>query len=314
VDAVDKGGEVGARTRRAGRGEVASAFAGSMQAVDLGGDGRGGATTGPGGVNVGHGAHQAMAGGSDQVQYQHQPLPEIGGHQHQPVTQPPGQQGGAQVSLQSGVAKVVDPLTGKKERKVRNVWAVPFYRESEKNRLLLDEVLRQNPFSAKFGKVKAMWDSISAELNKKDAFHKSQCDHQGCQNQVKKLVDYWERRRTVQAQLQNKLSEWEKVMEKMIEAKNQSEYQKNIRKTPVVSFEEEMLIYNQGGSLNKRPRFELNNGGVLEPTLDNLHPSNTELMKLLKEHSDKLAAIEVTVNTLKDVQSKVVSILAEREA
>ena len=131
---------------------------------------------------------------------------------------------------------------------------------------------------------------------------------------MKKLVDYWERRRTVQAQLQNKLSEWEKVMEKMIEAKNQSEYQKNIRKTPVVSFEEEMLIYNQGGSLNKRPRFELNNGGVLEPTLDNLHPSNTELMKLLKEHSDKLAAIEVTVNTLKDVQSKVVSILAEREA
>ena len=301
---MDKGGEVGARTRRAGRGEVASAFAGSMQAVDLGGDGRGGATTGPGGVNVGHGAHQAMAGGSDQVQYQHQPLPEIGGHQ----------QGGAQVSLQSGVAKVVDPLTGKKERKVRNVWAVPFYRESEKNRLLLDEVLRQNPFSAKFGKVKAMWDSISAELNKKDAFHKSQCDHQGCRNQAKKLVDYWERRRTVQAQLQNKLSEWEKVMEKMIEAKNQSEYQKNIRKTPVVSFEEEMLIYNQGGSLNKRPRFELNNGGVLEPTLDNLHPSNTELMKLLKEHSDKLAAIEVTVNTLKDVQSKVVSILAEREA
>ena len=72
MDAVDKGGEVGARTRRAGRGEVASAFAGSMQAVDLGGDGRGGATTGPGGVNVGHGAHQAMAGGSDQVQYQHQ--------------------------------------------------------------------------------------------------------------------------------------------------------------------------------------------------------------------------------------------------
>ena len=47
---------------------------------------------------------------------------------------------------------------------------------------------------------------------------------------------------------------------------------------------------------------------------DNLHPSNTELMKLLKEHSDKLAAIEVTVNTLMDVQSKVVSILAEREA
>ena len=92
MDAVDKGGEVGARTRRAGRGEVASAFAGSMQAVDLGGDGRGGATTGPGGVNVGHGVHQAMAGGSDQVQYQHQPLPEIGGHQHQPVTQPPGQQ------------------------------------------------------------------------------------------------------------------------------------------------------------------------------------------------------------------------------
>ncbi|QDZ19242.1 hypothetical protein HOP50_02g17570 [Chloropicon primus] len=198
----------------------------------------------------------------------------------------------------------------KKERKIRNVWAVPFYRESEKNKLLLEEVLKQNPFSAKFGKVKAMWDSISSALNQKEVFHKSQCDHQGCQNQVKKLVDYWERRRTVQAQLQNKLSEWERKLEKMIEAKNEIEYQKNIRKTPVVSFEEEMLIYNQGGNLNKRPRFELNNGGVLEPTIDGTaHPSNKDIMRVLDVHSSSLQQIQEVLSSMKSAQEKILSLL-----
>ena len=151
-----------------------------------------------------------------------------------------------------------------KKRKTRNVWAVPFHRESEKNKLLCEEVLKQNPFDVKFGKVKVAWESIADELNKNSAFTKSHCDHQGCQNQVKKLVDYWERRRNVAVKLQHKLTDWEKLLEKVISMKQQNEYRKN-QKRSIMSFDEEMLLYKTmvdttgdvGGNANKRNRLEL---------------------------------------------------------
>ena len=41
----------------------------------------------------------------------------------------------------------------RKERKVRNVWAVPFYRKSVKNKLLLAVVMEQDPFLAPLGQL-----------------------------------------------------------------------------------------------------------------------------------------------------------------
>mmetsp|Transcript_14438 Transcript_14438/g.27900 ORF Transcript_14438/g.27900 Transcript_14438/m.27900 type:complete len:211 (+) Transcript_14438:278-910(+) len=194
-------------------------------------------------------------------------------------------------------------LTQKKERKVRNVWAVPYHRDSEKNRLLVNEVLKQNPFTAKFGRVKAMWDSISEALNKEDIFTKSQCDHQGCQNQVKKLVDYWERRRSVRAQLNNKLSEWEKILEKLVESKHQSEFQKR-KKVPVMSFEEEMAIYNQGGSSFKRAKLD---DGILE--VDNTQIAN--ITKQLEEQAETLKRLEVMLAESKEFERKVLASLGK---
>jgi len=138
----------------------------------------------------------------------------------------------------------------KKDRKTRNVWAVPFHRESDKNKLLCEEVLRQNPFDVKFGKIKVAWVAIAVELNKSALFSKSYCDHQGCQNQVKKLVDYWERRRGVAAQLQHKLSDWEKMLEKVIELKHQNDIRK--QKKSIMSFDEEMLLYTKNNSGQRR--------------------------------------------------------------
>ncbi len=172
---------------------------------------------------------------------------------------------------QAGAPSTVSDIV-KKDRKVRNVWAVPFHRESEKNRLLVQEVMKQNPFSTKFGKVKVTWDSIAQALNKAAVFQKSRCDHQGCQNQIKKLVDYWERRRSVHAQLQNTLTDWEKDLEKLIEIKKESEHIKN-KRPPVMTFEEEIQIYNQGGL--KRP-----------------WQDTSEISKVLEEHGKKLRRIE----------------------
>mmetsp|Transcript_9575 Transcript_9575/g.19120 ORF Transcript_9575/g.19120 Transcript_9575/m.19120 type:complete len:219 (+) Transcript_9575:59-715(+) len=182
-------------------------------------------------------------------------------------------------SREAGAPELSDVV--KKDRKVRNVWAVPFHRESPKNKLLVQEVMKQNPFSTKFGKVKVMWDSIAQSLNKADVFQKSRCDHQGCQNQIKKLVDYWERRRAVHAQLQNTLSEWEKDLEKLIEMKKESEHLKN-KRSPVMTFEEEMQIYNQGGL--KRPWQDA-----------------AEISKVLEEHGKRLKRMEERMERIEEM-------------
>ena len=77
----------------------------------------------------------------------------------------------------------------RKERKTRNVWAVPFYRKSAKNKLLVAAVIEQDPFSAPFGQVRAAWKSVAAALNKEVVFQASRSEHSGCQNQIKKLLD-----------------------------------------------------------------------------------------------------------------------------
>ena len=50
---------------------------------------------------------------------------------------PADSQGGDGTAMVVHNSGGVIPAEKKKERKIRNVWAVPFYRESEKNRLLL---------------------------------------------------------------------------------------------------------------------------------------------------------------------------------
>ncbi|QDZ22152.1 hypothetical protein HOP50_07g46920 [Chloropicon primus] len=202
----------------------------------------------------------------------------------------------------------------KKERKVRTVWAVPFHAESEKNMLLVQEVLKQKPFSVKFGQVKVVWDSISAALNEKEAFDKSQCVHSNCHNQVKRLLDYWERRRAVPAQLQNKLTDWEVLLEKMLKAKHEVEHQKSMSKPQVVSDHEKIEIERRGGSLNKRPRLELNNGGVLETALDAAaNPgSNEEIMAVLAEHTSSLRRIQEVLSSMRSAQDKILLLLEEQ--
>jgi hypothetical protein len=181
-----------------------------------------------------------------------------------------------------------------KKRKTRNVWAVPFHRESEKNKLLCEEALKQNPFDVKFGKVKVAWENVAEALNKSTAFTKSHCDHQGCQNQVKKLVDYWERRRNVAVKLPHKLTDWEKLLEKVIAMKQQNEYRKN-QKRSIMSFDEEMLLYktlgdptcDAGGntSANKRNRLEVmleasEGGNPTGALLDKIEELNGRIQKM----------------------------------
>ena len=125
------------------------------------------------------------------------------------------------------------------ERKVRNVWAVPFYRKSAKNKLLVAAVMEQDPFSAPFGQVRAAWESVAAALNKEVVIQASHSEHSGCQNQIKKLLDYWERRRSIFAQLHNKLDSWERTLEQSLEFKKDSEHKKSLKKAPVSTPEEE---------------------------------------------------------------------------
>ena len=98
---------------------------------------------------------------------------------------------------QPGNEEIAPDTAEVSERKVRNVWAVPFYRKSAKNKLLVAAVIEQDPFSAPFGQVRAAWESVAAALNKEVVIQASHSEHSGCQNQIKKLLDYWERRRSI---------------------------------------------------------------------------------------------------------------------
>ena len=58
----------------------------------------------------------------------------------------------------------------KKQRKSRNVWGVPRYKASAKNKALVAEVLKQKSFFAPYGDLREAWEKVAAELNKTSLF------------------------------------------------------------------------------------------------------------------------------------------------
>ena len=199
----------------------------------------------------------------------------------------------------------------RKERKVRNVWAVPFYRKSAKNKLLVAAVLEQDPFSAPFGQVRAAWERVATALNKVVVFQASRSEHSGCQNQIKKLLDYWERRRSISAQLHNKLDSWERTLEQLLNFKIESEHKKSLKKAPVSTPEEEMLLSNQGGRLSsKRQRLELKED-MLEAVVD--EEVIPHVMKVLMGHSKQLQRIEDLMVDLFSLQNSLLETLKRDE-
>ena len=199
----------------------------------------------------------------------------------------------------------------RKERKVRNVWAVPFYRKSAKNKLLVAAVLEQDPFSAPFGQVRAAWERVATALNKVVVFQASRSEHSGCQNQIKKLLDYWERRRSISAQLHNKLDSWERTLEQLLNFKIESEHKKSLKKAPVSTPEEEMLLSNQGGRLSsKRQRLELKED-MLEAVVD--EEVIPHVMKVLMGHSKQLQRIEGLMVDLFSLQNSLLETLKRDE-
>lgn len=62
------------------------------------------------------------------------------------------------------------PSLLKKQRKSRNVWGVPRYKASAKNKALVAEVLKQKPFFAPYGDLREAWEKVAAELNKTSLF------------------------------------------------------------------------------------------------------------------------------------------------
>ena len=78
----------------------------------------------------------------------------------------------------------------KKKRKSRNVWAVPRYKVSEKNKALVTEVLKQKSFFVPYGNFREAWEKVAAELNKKTIFANFKCNQQACRSQAKYLIKY----------------------------------------------------------------------------------------------------------------------------
>ena len=198
----------------------------------------------------------------------------------------------------------------RKERKTRNVWAVPFYRKSAKNKLLVAAVLEQDPFSAPFGQVRAAWERVAAALNKEGVFQASRSEHSGCQNQIKKLLDYWERRRSISAQLGNKLDSWERTLEQLLNFKIESEHKKTLKKAPVSTPEEEMLLSNHVRLSSKRQRLELKED-MLEAVVD--EEVIPHVMKVLAGHSKQLQRIEGLMVDLFSLQTSLLETLKRDE-
>ena len=198
----------------------------------------------------------------------------------------------------------------RKERKTRNVWAVPFYRKSAKNKLLVAAVIEQDPFSAPFGQVRAAWKSVAAALNKEVVFQASRSEHSGCQNQIKKLLDYWERRRSISAQLHNKLDSWERTLEQLLNFKIESEHKKTLKKAPVSTPEEEMLLSNHVRLSSKRQRLELKED-MLEAVVD--EEVIPHVMKVLAGHSKQFQRIEGLMVDLFSLQNSLLETLKRDE-
>ena len=198
----------------------------------------------------------------------------------------------------------------RKERKTRNVWAVPFYRKSAKNKLLVAAVLEQDPFSAPFGQVRAAWERVATALNKEGVFQASRSEHSGCQNQIKKLLDYWERRRSISAQLGNKLDSWERTLEQLLNFKIESEHKKTLKKAPVSTPEEEMLLSNHVRLSSKRQRLELKED-MLEAVVD--EEVIPHVMKVLAGHSKQLQRIEGLMVDLFSLQTSLLETLKRDE-
>ena len=198
----------------------------------------------------------------------------------------------------------------RKERKTRNVWAVPFYRKSAKNKLLVAAVIEQDPFSAPFGQVRAAWKSVAAALNKEVVFQASRSEHSGCQNQIKKLLDYWERRRSISAQLHNKLDSWERTLEQLLNFKIESEHKKTLKKAPVSTPEEEMLLSSRNVNPKKRPRLELKEDRLEAVVDEEVIP---HVMNVLMGHSKQLQRIEGLMVDLFSLQSSLLETLKRDE-
>ena len=198
----------------------------------------------------------------------------------------------------------------RKERKTRNVWAVPFYRKSAKNKLLVAAVLEQDPFSAPFGQVRAAWKSVAAALNKEVVFQASRSQHSGCQIQIKKLLDYWERRRSISAQLHNKLDSWERTLEQLLNFKIESEHKKTLKKAPVSTPEEEMLLSSRNVNPKKRPRLELKEDRLEAVVDEEVIP---HVMNVLMGHSKQLQRIEGLMIDLFSLQSSLLETLKRDE-
>ena len=200
----------------------------------------------------------------------------------------------------------------RKERKTRNVWAVPFFKVSEKNKLLVAAVMELNPFLAPFGKVRAAWESVAAALNKEVVFQASRSEHSGCQNQIKKLLDYWKRRRSVAAELHNKLDSWERTLEQLLNFKLESEHKKTLKKAPVSTPEEEMLLSSRNVNLNpkKRPRLELKEDRLEAVVDEEVIP---HVMKVLMGHSKQLQRVEGLMVDLFSLQNSLLETLKRDE-
>ena len=135
-------------------------------------------------------------------------------------------------------------------------------------------------------------------------------EHSGCQNQIKKLLDYWERRRSISAQLHNKLDSWERTLEQLLNFKIESEDKKSLKKAPVSTPEEEMLLSNHVRLSSKRQRLELKED-MLEAVVD--EEVIPHVMKVLAGHSKQLQRIEGLMVDLFSLQNSLLETLKRDE-
>ena len=122
------------------------------------------------------------------------------------------------------------PSLLKKQRKSRNVWGVPRYKASAKNKALVAEVLKQKSFFAPYGDLREAWEKVAAELNKTSLFANFKCNQLGCRSQVKYLLKYWEGKRLVMYLRQLRVSGWDTMLEDLINLHTQAMEEREERK------------------------------------------------------------------------------------
>ena len=206
----------------------------------------------------------------------------------------------------------------KKQRKSRNVWGVPRYKASAKNKALVAEVLKQKSFFAPYGDLRKAWEKVAAELNKTSLFANFKCNQLGCRSQVKYLLKYWEGKRLVMYLRQLRVSGWDTMLEDLINLHTQAMEEREERKRKKGTPDDETDFHDLKGRVHelmrKRPRLVII-GGKLLKVIETDYLSS--VAKTLKDHRDRLPLAESPEDLkskLTSIKDTVASMLANLEA